>query len=107
VSASWHVANSNVVAYLLTRVSHKVYLNGTYLGTILDEEPLGVPADSTAGRTHKITGGDAAAARVVSDAIAKGTGSYRVDSQIVIRIYGDTIEKSALSNSGTVPVATK
>jgi hypothetical protein len=107
VSASWHVANSNVVAYLLTRVTHKVYLNGTYLGMVVDEEPLAVPANSNAGRSSKLTGGNAAATRVVAAAAANGSGSYRVDTQIIIRIYGDTIEKSALANTGTVPVVAK
>jgi hypothetical protein len=107
VSATWHVANSNVVAYLLTRVTHKVYLDGTYLGMIVDEEPLAVPANSNAGRSNKLARGDAAAARVVAAAVANGSGNYRIDTQIIIRIYGDTIEKSVLANAGSVPVTAK
>ncbi len=107
VSVSWRVENSNIVAYLLSRISHKIYLNGAYLGTIVDEEPLAVPASTNAGRTSKLTGGDASAAQVLAGAIAQGSGNYRMETQIVIRIYDETVEKAALTNSGTVPVAAK
>ncbi len=107
VSASWHVVNTNVVAYLLSHVSHKIYLNGTYLGTIEDKDPLAVPANANAGRTTRLTGGDAAASRVLATAAASGSGNYRMESQITILIYGDSIEHAALANSGTVPVSAK
>jgi LEA14-like dessication related protein len=107
VSASWRVDNSNIVAYLLSRVSHKIYLNGVYLGTVVDEEPLAVPAGTKAGRTSKLTGGDAAAKQVLAEAIARGAANYRIDTQIVVRIYDETIEKAVLAHTGTVPVTAK
>jgi hypothetical protein len=107
VSASWHVVNTNIVAYLLSHVSHKIYLNGTYLGMIVDNEPLGVPANSHTGRTNRLTGGDTTAARVLTEAAASGSANYRVETQITVLIYGDTNEKAALASSGTVPVRIK
>jgi hypothetical protein len=107
VAASWRVDNPNIVAYLLSRVSHKVYLNGTYLGTIVDEEPLAVPASTNSGRTSRLTGGDAAASRVLAEAIARGSANYRMDTQLVVRIYDETVEKASLASSGTVPVTAK
>lgn len=104
VTASWHVSNPNVVAYLFARVSSKIFLNGTYVGVIVDENPLGLPASSEADRAGKITGGDAAAARVLAEAVALGSANYRVETQITLRIYDDVVEKSMLLNSGTVPV---
>jgi hypothetical protein len=88
-------------------VGHKIYLNGTYLGTIVDNEPLGVPASSQAGRTNKLTGGDAAATRVLTEAAASGSGNYRMETQITVLIYGDSVEKASLANTGTVPVTIK
>lgn len=107
VSASWRMDNSNIVAYLLTHVRHKIYLNGTYLGTVMDEEPLAVPASTKTGRTSKLTGGNAAATQVLAEAITRGSANYRIDTQIVIRIYDEAVEKAALANSGTVPVTAK
>ena len=107
VTASWHVNNPNIVSYLFSRFASKIYLNGSYVGAIVSEDPLGIPANSEVDRSGIITGGDAAAARVISDAITHGSATYRVDTQITIRIYDDTIEKSSLTNSGTVPVTAK
>ena len=107
LTVAWRVANPNVVPYLLTRFSHKIFLNGTKLGTIVDLEPLGVPPNTNAARTSKLTPGDAAGADAVARALASGSASYRIETQIVIRIYDETIEKSSLTNSGTVPVTGK
>jgi hypothetical protein len=107
VTASWHVTNPNIVSYLFARVRSKVYLNGTYVGMIVDENPLGIPASAEVDRAGKITGGDAAARGVLADAVAHGPASYRVDTQITIRIYGDSVEESKLTHTGTVPVTAK
>ena len=105
VSVSWRVDNSNIVAYLLSRVSHKIYLNGAYLGTVVDEEPLAVPAGTNAGRTSKLIHGDAAGLGMLAEAVTRGSANYRVDTKIVIRIYDQTVENAVLANSGLVPVA--
>lgn len=107
VLATWHVENSNVVAYLVAHVSHKIYLNGVYLGLTAEDEPMAIPATSSAGRTSRLTGGSPAAAPAVAAAVATGSGSYRVESAFIFRIYDDTVQKSELANSGTVPVTAK
>ena len=107
VSVAWHVKNSNVVSYLFSRVSHKITLNGSTIGSIEETEPLAIPASHNAGRTSKLTKVDSSAARVLAEAVAAGSANYRVDSQVTILIYDDTVEKSNLSNSGTVSVKTK
>jgi LEA14-like dessication related protein len=106
VAVSWHVANPNIVPYLLSRETHKVYLNGTLVGTILDAEPLAVPANTNAGRISKLATNEAAA-RVLADAASTGSATYRVDSEITILIYDESKEKTDLRNTGTVPVRTK
>ena len=107
VSAAWRVANPNVVAYLISETSHKIYLDGILVGTIHDTEPLGVPASANADRTTPLKGGAAAGARALTEAIARGSAGYRVDSQITIRVYDEMLEKAVLTNSGTVAVTTK
>ena len=107
VLATWHVENSNVVSYLVSHVSHKIYLNGVYLGVANEDEPMAIPATSNAGRTSKLTGGSAEAAPAVTAALASGSGSYRIDSQFIFGIYDDKVQKSELANTGTVPVTAK
>ena len=107
VQATWHVENSNVVAYLVSHVSHKIYLNGTYLGVANDDEPMAIPATSNAGRTSKLTGGGPEAGPAVTAALASGSGSYRIESMFIFGIYDDKVQKSELANSGTVPVTAK
>ena len=107
VTATWHVSNPNIVSYNFSRVTSKVYLNGSYVGAIVNEDPIGIAANSEADRTGVITGGDSVAAQVIADAVAHGSATYRVDSQITILVYDDTIEKSSLTASGTVPVTGK
>jgi len=107
VTAAWNVKNPNIVSYLFSRVNHKIQLNGVALGTIDESEPLALPASSNAGRTSKLTGINAAANATLTEAALKGSASYRIDSQITILIYDDNVEKSVLTNSGTVPVRNK
>jgi LEA14-like dessication related protein len=107
ITAAWHVDNSNVVAYLVSRVSHKIYLNGTYLGAVEENEPMAIPAGAKAGRTSKLSGGDVATARVITEAAAGGSGSYRIDTVIVFRLYDEEVQRSELAGSGTATVTAK
>lgn len=102
VKVTWHVANTNIVSYLLSEVQHKITLNGAALGTLEEHEPLAVPANTNAGRTSVVK----ASPQALQLLQAAGTGPvrYQVDSKITILIYGDTTEVSKLSNSGSVPV---
>ena len=88
-------------------MSHKIQLNGTTLGTIDEVEALALPANSHAGRTTKLSHVDAAANRALTEAANAGSATYHVDTQVTILIYDDTVEKSALNHSGTVPVVAK
>lgn len=103
-SVSWQIVNTNIVPYLISKVEHKVSLNGKPVGTVRSTTPLAVPAQTSAGATDILQlSGDGAA--ILS---AAGTSaSYQIETNIVIQIYGDTIEKSQLANGGTVAIVTK
>lgn len=107
VAVTWQFKNTNIVPYMFSQLTHKIQLNGTALGTITEKEALALPANSHAGRTSKLTTVDANANRVLTEAIAAGSANYRIDSQIVVLIYDDNDEKSALGNTGTVKVTAK
>ena len=107
VSVSWRVANPNVSSYLVASVSNKIYLNGTLVGTTFSNDPLGVPAQGNAARSGKLTLAGPAADRILTEAAAHGPVGYRVDSHLIIQIYGDETSKGDLSNSGSVTVVSK
>jgi hypothetical protein len=102
-----HTGDSVTVApaqTLTDRVRAKIYLNGTYLGLITNDTPLAIPANTMSVRSGQVTGGDPAARRALDAAVAQGSASYRVDSQITICIYDDSFEESKLTAAGTVVV---
>ena len=106
-TVSWRVMNPNVAPYLLARTSHKIYLNGTLVGTTVDNEPMAVPARNNAGKTSKLILAGPAAGRLLAEAVGHGPVSYRLDSSLLVLIYNDTTEKSSLSSTGPVTVSSK
>ena len=105
VSVSWRLVNPNVTSYLLAQATNRIYLNGTLVGTIVDKDPTGVPANGSAAKTSMLTLAGPAAAKIL--AAASGTASYRVESSLIIQIYGSQTEKGYLASTGTVPVVSK
>ena len=107
VQVTWRVSNPNLASYLLSQTSHRIFLNGTLVGKTMDNDPMGVPAQFSTTKTSKLLLADQAAERVLRDALAAGSARYRVESQITVRLYGDTVDRSSLINSGTVLVTGK
>lgn len=107
VQVTWRVANPNLASYLLSQTSHRIYLNGTLVGKTMDNDPMGVPAQLSTSKTSKLSVADQAAERILREALTAGSASYRVESLITVRLYGETIDRSSLTNSGTVPVTGK
>lgn len=104
---TWRVVNPNVVAYLVAQASHKVYLDGVLVGTTADRDPLAVPAHNSATRTSALVTAGPAADRVLAAAAAAGSAAYRLESSILIRLYGESTDKTTLTAAGKVPVTTK
>lgn len=107
VRVTWRVQNPNVFSYLLDKTFHKLSLNGTLVGTITDNSPLGVPAQSRAERTAVLTPAKPPAAAVIDQAVNQGSAAYRLDSILNVLLLDDKFEKRPLSASGTVPVIAK
>jgi hypothetical protein len=105
--ADWRVVNPNVVSYLLAQSSHRVYLDGVLVGTITDKNAMALPAHNHSARSTLLKSDGAAAERALAAAVAAKSASYRVESDVTIRLYGDSTERSSLSSTGTVPVTTK
>jgi len=107
VAVTWQLVNPNIAPYLMARIGQTVSLNGTVVGTTLDTDPMAFTAQSTTNKTSKLSLAGPAAERVLADAIAKGSAAYHVDAQVVIQLYGDSVEHSVISGSGSVPVTGK
>ena len=107
VHVSWRVQNPNVFSYLLDKTSHKVSLNGTLVGTLTDNAPLGVPAQNHAERTGVLTPAKSDVKAVIDQAVTQGSAAYRLDSALNVLLVEDKFERVALASSGTVPVTAK
>ena len=104
---TWRMVNPNIAPYLLTRVSQKVFLNNTLVGTILDKEAMAVPAQDHASRTSRLVPAGPAADRLIAEAVGQGPVSYRMEAELMIQLYGETIEKGEISGAGSVKVTGK
>jgi hypothetical protein len=96
-----------VVSYLVAQSNHRVYLDGVLVGTITDKDAMALPAHNHSARSTILKSDGAAAERAVAAAATAKSAAYRIESDVTIRLYGDSTERSSLSSSGTVPVATK
>jgi len=106
VSVSWQLANPNVTPYLMAQVTNKIYLNGSLVGTTLEKDPFAVPANGNIAKTNRLTLAGPAATQILMTA-AQGPVNYRLESNLIIQIYGDETEKGNLVQSGTVTVTSK
>ena len=107
VNVSWQLVNPNVTSYLMAQVANRISLNGTLIGTTLDRDPMGVPANGNAAKTSKLTVAGPAASQILTAAAGHEPVNYRVESNLIIQIYGESTEKGDLVHSGTVTVTTK
>ena len=104
---AWRIVNPNIASYLVDGTTHRIYLNGTLVGTINDKEAVAIPAQNNANRTAKLLSAGTTGERALTDALAAGSASYRTESTVVIRLYGDATDKSSLSSTGKVTVMAK
>lgn len=107
LQVSWQVDNPNVVSYLFSKGVHKIMLNGTYIGTITQNDPLGIPANTKLERTVSLVPHDSVAKSTIDQAVIQGTASYLVESTVMLLIIDDDFEKIHFTRSGTVPIVSK
>lgn len=98
--ATARLINPNVVAYNVDTSTHSLYLDGKLAGTLTASGAEGVPAQQTVVTTAKFT-------TAPGFVLTAGRASYRLESTLVMRLYGDSTEKQKLTSSGTVEIVTK
>jgi hypothetical protein len=102
----WQLNNPNVVAYLIQASSHKIYLDGRLVGTAATREPVGLNRQSTQNQSA-IMQLDKGSEAALAAALARGTSTYRLESNLTITTYGDYREEYRTNASGTVSLTGK
>lgn len=96
-TATVRFVNPNLVAYNIDSATHRIYLGDRFVGTLEVKRPLGIPAQNVGLHTGALTLDKGAT-------IAAGSTSYRIESKIVLRLYGERTEDAKFHGSGTVTV---
>jgi hypothetical protein len=104
---SWRLSNPNIVPYLLAETTHRITLNGVLLGTLRNKAPVAIPAQAIIEGTAHLVPEGPAAAQAIKAALAAGSASYHTETDLLIRLYGETTDKGTLVGSGTVTVTAK
>jgi hypothetical protein len=94
--ATIRIRNPNVVAYNVAESEHRIHVNGRQVGTVKIRQPTGVPAQSNAATQTGTLEGAAS--------LPSGTADYRMESKLVLRLYGETTQDLKLTSSGSVTI---
>ena len=106
-TVNWRVANPNVTPYLIGRSTHKVFPNGSLVGTLTEKNAMAVPAQTNTNATGRLVVAGAEAEKLLASLAGQGPASYRVESSVIVVIYGDTEDKGDFVSTGSVRVTTK
>lgn len=103
-AVTWQVRNPNIVPYILDHSTHKLFIDGTLVGTMTEDSRIAIPAHNAGGRTDKLVlaGGGA---QKLNQALSAGTANYRVETTAWMLIVDDDFAKSEFVGSGTVAVS--
>jgi hypothetical protein len=107
VEVSFRLDNPNIVPYLLAETTHRIFLNGTLIGIHRNLQAVALPAQTKLEGMARLIPEGPAAVRAVNDAVAAGSASYRTETALLIRLYGETTDKGTLVGTGTVAVTAK
>jgi hypothetical protein len=95
--ATIRYSNPSVVGYNIERSSHRVFFDGKFVGTVELKAPLGIPQQHNLEQS-----GTFVADKGVN--IPAGSANYRVESTLTLVLYGENLQTSKLTGSGTVVV---
>jgi hypothetical protein len=101
---TWTLRNPNIVAYVFTRSTHKLWLDGTEVGTLTSTARVGLPSLNQVEAGGILTPANPAAPAAIERAAEAGSAGYRMESVFWLLVLDDKTEKVALSSSGTVAV---
>jgi LEA14-like dessication related protein len=86
-----HIANENVVAVGIASSTHRLFLNGTFVGTAICATPVGVQTLSAATQDASLRFDNPALVRQLANAPGAKTAGYRLESNLTVTAGDDTI----------------
>ncbi len=101
VNADLVLLNPSVVAFNVASSKHALYLDGRLVGHVAIKDPVGVAAQSQASLTAPLQLEKGAALP------ADGRAGYRLETELELRLYGETVEYTKLNASGTLTIVGK
>lgn len=105
IRVTWRVRNPNIVAYVLTKSSLRISLDGAPVGVVTDPTRFGVPPMNQIEQTTVFVPNGPAAADLINRAIAKGSANYSFEATVWMLVVDDKSEKFTLTGSGTIPTS--
>jgi len=107
IQVTWRAQNPNVVAYVLTKSSLKISLDGVAVGTVDAQTRFGIPSMNQVDQTGVLVTADPAASQAVEQALARGSASYTLNATLWLLVIEEDIEKFTLTAAGTVPTGSE
>jgi LEA14-like dessication related protein len=99
-----HFANENVVAAGVNSSTHRLYLNGSFVGTAVNTTPLGMQAMASATQDVPVKFENPALVQQLATAAGARTTSYRLESDLLL-LAGDEKIHAKSFEQGTVDLS--
>lgn len=95
--ASVRLVNPTTVAYNVAGATHRLFLDERPLGTLEIKQPVGVPSQNVGLHTGRL-------ALEKGATLPSGPAAYRLESRVVLVLWGDRQETAKLAARGRVTV---
>lgn len=96
-TATVRIVNPNLVAYNIDSAKHRIFLGERVVGTLEVNRPVGIPAQNIGLHSGRLMLEKGAT-------IEGGSTNYRLESKVVLRLYGERTEDAKFTASGNVTV---
>lgn len=97
-TATVRIVNPNLVAYNIASATHRVFLQDRPIGTLKITAPTGVPSQRGIDQTGTLQLERGAV-------LPSGNVRYRVESTVVMRLWGDNTKSHKLTGVGTIDLS--
>ncbi len=89
--ATLNIANENVVAVGIASSTHRLFLNGTFVGTAVCATPIGIQSLAAAKQEASLRFDNPALVRQLATVPGAKTAGYRLESDLTVTAGDDTI----------------
>jgi hypothetical protein len=97
-------ANENVAAVAMASSTHRLFLNGSYVGKATNETPIGLPEMAPTAQEIPVTFENPALVRQLADSAGAKMASYRLESDMLVMAGDDKIHVKSIEQ-GTLDLS--